>query len=132
MITSANTNNLNSNICVPQIGFDIDFMCYNKTNFSSRENSLHPRTLGKIPKMLAWELHNNYDYYIWIDYPFNFNNSNSVQWFIDMMKNNDAAFFKHPHRNTVKSELDFCIQNMKLGNQYLIQRYNGERMEEQV
>jgi len=132
MITSANTKSKISNICVNQDGFDVDLMCYNSTNFPSRQNSLQPRTLGKIPKMLAWELHPNYDYYIWIDSIFNFKRSDCVQWFVDQLGDSDAAFFTHPKRDTVKNELDFCIKNMKMGDQHLLNKYEGERMEEQV
>lgn len=134
LVTSANTESTLSNVCKEQIGdFEVDFICYNKTKIiNNRKNSLHPRLLGKIPKMLAWEHNTNYDYYIWIDSIFNFNNEYAVQWFLDKISDKDAAFFSHPHRNTVKSELDFCIENMKNGNEYLLGRYDGERMEEQV
>jgi hypothetical protein len=132
LVTSANTSGIFSNTCVKQKGYDVDFICYNKNNFSIRQNGLHPRTVGKIPKMLSWELKENYDYYIWFDYSFNINREDTVEWFINQLGNADVAFFKHPHRNTVIDELNFCIDNMKIGNQYLLQRYDGERMVEQV
>lgn len=132
LITSANTGSIYSNTCVKQDGFDVDFICYTNLNFPTRHNSLHPRTLGKIPKMLAWELKPDYDYYIWIDSAFNITRSDSVQWFVEQLKDNEAAFFNHLQRKTVQQELEFCISNMKDGNKYLLERYSGERMEEQV
>ena len=55
LVTSANTESTISNVCKEQIGdFEVDFICYNKTKIrNNRKNSLHPRLLGKIPKMLA-------------------------------------------------------------------------------
>ena len=133
LIISANVHNSILLKIPEQHGFQtVDYIHLNNENFPSRKNSLHPRLLGKIPKMLAWELYPDYDYYIWIDGSFTFKNQDSAVWFIDHLDKYDAAFYKHPHRNTVKSELDFVVSGVEGGNGYLIERYEGEDMTTQV
>jgi hypothetical protein len=96
-----------------------------------REKSMMPRLCGKIPKMVVWETHPNYDYYIWIDASFSLLQNNSIEKMVDYCIGWDACFFKHSARNFVKQELDFVKELMKDGNQYLIDRYEGEKMTEQ-
>jgi glycosyltransferase involved in cell wall biosynthesis len=111
----------------------IDQMYYNNTNTKSRINSLHPRTKGKIPKMMEWYEHPDYDYYIWIDSKFTV-----LDGFIDQMleyaddEEADICFFNHPERSSTRDEMDFMIEKMKNGDTYLLSRYEGEIMEEQV
>ena len=99
---------------------------------TSREKSMMPRLRGKIPKMLVWEDHPGYDYYIWMDASFSLLKSNAIERMIDYCIGWDACFFKHPARTSVKQELDFVVELMINDNQYLIERYSGEKMTEQV
>lgn len=133
LVISADTRNNALNNIPQQKGFQIvDYVHLNLNNFASRKNGLHPRLKGKIPKMLAWELYPNYDYYIWIDGCFTFTKEDSATWFINHLTEHEAVFFKHPHRDTVQSELDFVLSGILGNNSYLVERYEGENMEEQV
>jgi len=132
LVITANIGGTSSNTFVPQNIPNVDFVKLDNSNYPERIKAMHPRLQGKIPKMLAWELYPDYDYYIWVDAPFSLNNSNSVQWFLDKLQNNKAAFFMHPVRTTVQSEAEFVIDNIKYNNQYLIDRYQNENMKEQV
>ena len=121
------------NSIVPQnTKHDVTFVCLDDTNFSKRPNAMHPRLTAKIPKMLAWELYPGYDLYMWIDQMFSIRNPDAIDWFVNELGDKDALFFPHSGRSSIKSELDFVMSLMKTGNQYLIPRYSGERMEEQV
>jgi hypothetical protein len=88
--------------------------------------------LGKMPKMLAWEMYPGYDYYIWIDIRFKFSRSDAVGWFINQLHDNDAAFFVHPGRNKIIDELIFVENEITNNNEYFISRYSGENMRSQV
>jgi len=133
LIISADSRNSNVLEIPKQKGFAVaDYIYINDNNFPSRKNSLHPRLKGKIPKMLAWELYPNYDYYIWIDGCFTFTKEDSAKWFVDQLDGHDAAFFQHPHRTTLESELDLVTSGLEGGNSYLIERYEGENIKEQV
>ena len=99
---------------------------------SARIKSMSPRLRGKISKMIIWEDHPGYDYYIWADSLFSIINENAIEKLVDECLNVDACFFKHTARNSVKEESDFVLQGMAEGNQYLLNRYNGERIKEQT
>lgn len=99
---------------------------------SARVKAMAPRLRGKISKMIIWEDHPDYDYYIWADSPFFITSENAIEKLVDECLNVDACFFKHTGRNSVKEEIDFVLELMSNGDQYLINRYEGERMKEQV
>lgn len=99
---------------------------------SPRIKAMLPRLRGKIPKMIVWEDHPGYDYYIWMDAGFSISSSSAIERMVDECINTDACFFAHSKRSSVKQELDFVISLMASGNQYLLDRYEGERMQEQV
>jgi len=113
--------------------YSIDIIAYNDDNTPSREKSLLPRTKGKIPKMMEWFDHPDYDYYIWIDSKFTI-----LEGFLDHMmeyENDEDAqicLFKHPYHNSIKQEMDFMRDHMNNGDDYLISRYEGEIMEDKV
>ena len=111
----------------------VDQVFYNNSNTKSRENSLHPRTKGKLPKMMEWLEHPGYDYYIWVDSKFTL-----LDGFLENMmefENDpdvDLCLFNHPERSSIKDELNFMLKNMSKGDSYLLSRYVGEKMKEQV
>lgn len=112
--------------------YEISFECLNDKNTPSRKLSLHSRTKAKIPKMLDW-LENDADYYIWFDSKFKVTNNNFVEELIHDLGDHDFGLLKHPNRNSIKSELEFMEYEMlSLENSYLIDRYDGERMRDQV
>lgn len=99
---------------------------------TGREKSMMPRLRGKVPKMTVWETHPGYDYYIWIDASFSLLKNNAIERMVDYCIGWDACFFSHPARTSVRQELDFVVGSMKNDDQYLIERYSGEKMTEQV
>jgi hypothetical protein len=132
LVMTANTGASGSNDMVEQVGTEVDFICIDNDNYPLRNNSLSPRMLGKMPKMLAWEMYPGYDYYIWIDIRFKFSRSDAVGWFINQLHDNDAAFFVHPGRNKIIDELIFVENEITNNNEYFISRYSGENMRSQV
>ena len=81
--------------------------------------------------MLDW-LENDADYYIWFDSSFKITSDSFVEDIIDFLGDYDICVHKHTYRSSIKSECDFVLQNMKNNDDYLIKRYNGERMLDQV
>lgn len=104
----------------------IVYKYYDDTNFPMRKKALQPRTVGKIPKMLAWELNPGYDVYIWIDSKFNITNPQSINWYLEMLGDKEAAFFKHPYRSSVGEELDFVMNLLRARDSYIMDRYRSE------
>lgn len=100
---------------------------------SPRKKAMSPRLRGKIPKMVVWEDHPGYDYYIWMDAGFSISDASAIERMVDQCLNDvDICLFRHSFRHSVKQELDFVVSLMHTGNQYLLDRYEGERMIEQV
>lgn len=112
--------------------YEIIFNRIDDSTESARIKSMMPRLRGKIPKMVIWEEYPDYDYYIWADSRFSINNENAVEKLVDECNNVDACFFKHLSRNSVKQEADFVLDLMAGGNQYLLDRYEGEKIKEQI
>jgi hypothetical protein len=112
--------------------YEIVFNRIDDQTESPRQKAMLPRLRGKIPKMIVWEDHPDYDYYIWIDSGFSISDPLAIERMVDECIDTDACFFKHSGRSSVKQELDYVISLIDTGNQYLIDRYEGERMIEQV
>ena len=110
----------------------VDYFGYTDDNLKPRELALHPRVQAKIPKMLAHELAPGYDYYIWLDGSIALSNSSSVSWLVERCANHDMALFRHPYRQRIEDEAEYCQAEMLSGNGYLIDRYRNEPLLEQV
>jgi hypothetical protein len=110
---------------------ELELVQLNDSNFSSRELAMHPRLKGKIPKMLQW-MQSDADYYIWLDSKFRIISPNFVEWQLRSIGNKQICLFEHPNRCSIKEELDFMQDRMKAGDAYLLERYRGEPMAEQV
>jgi hypothetical protein len=134
LVTTASFGSALRSIWVEQLSdrYNIVINRIDDSTETRREKSMMPRLCGKIPKMVVWETHPNYDYYIWIDASFSLLQNNSIEKIVDYCIGWDACFFKHPARTSVKQELDFVVGSMKNSDQYLIERYSGEKMIEQV
>lgn len=97
-----------------------------------RALAMHPRLRAKIPKMLAWEEHADYDYYVWADSRFCIVDAQATEKLVDECDGVDACFFRHRERSTVQQELAVCVDGIAAKHPYLVSRYAGEKMQEQV
>lgn len=116
----------------PQINddYEIKIQVYTDSNTHSRSNSLHPRTKGKIPKMLEWMSYEA-DYYIWMDAPFNLTSNNIGVLVESYLKESDICLFNHPWSNSVSNEVNEVINGVNSKHPYLHSRYEGEPILEQ-
>lgn len=94
--------------------------------------SLSPRLQAKIPKMLGYEMIPGYDYYIWLDSSFSLADPGAVAWLVQACAGRDMAVFKHPHRGSIREELNYIVEAMSAGDRYLTERYQKEPLREQV
>lgn len=95
---------------------------------------LTPRMQYRLPKLFGWQMFPGFDIYLWLDGVFSLTRTDALQWFVQNLGEADAAFFKHPQRNTIQEEVDHIEQKLKEGSKYMVPRYkNGlhkEQMEE--
>jgi SAM-dependent methyltransferase len=110
--------------------YEITTSFYNDNNFPLRDNSLHPRLKGKIPKMLEW-MNIDADYYVWIDYSIEIN-TNEFCKIIEELEDSDICLFKHRERSSLVEELEFMESETNTNNDYIISRYKNEPIREQV
>lgn len=110
--------------------YEIVFNRIDDSKESSRHKAMLPRLRGKIPKMLVWEDHPGYDYYVWIDGDFSILDPSSIEKMVDDCIGVDACFFKHSERDFVRQEVDIILDN--INHPYVVERYEGELMGEQV
>jgi hypothetical protein len=87
---------------------------------------------AKYPKMCAFEWFKDADLIAWIDSSFAVTTSGLAAWLIDKLGDGDLCLMPHIVRKSVSEELAFMTQLMTAGDQYLISRYAGEPMAEQV
>ena len=93
---------------------------------------LTPRMQYRIPKLFGWEMFPGYDYYLWLDGSVSLQRPDCVAWFLEHCRNHDMALFKHPWRNTIKSEADFIEKKLSENNRYVTPRYKNGLHKEQL
>ncbi len=111
---------------------DYDFFRFTDDNFPPRVCAMTPRLQARLIKCFAWQIEPGYDHYIWVDGSCSLLHKDSVKWFIEQLGNADAAFFKHPDRNTIQEEADFLKKCIARQSKYILSRYKGEWIDEQM
>ena len=86
---------------------------------------LTPRLQYRIPKYFGWQMLPGYNAYIRLDGTFSFVRDDCVEWFLEQLAGADVAFFKHPHRNTIKDEVDHIEEKLKQKHPYIVSRYKN-------
>lgn len=115
----------------------IDYHRWTDENFPPRFNSMTSRLQARIPKMLAWQMKPDYDFYLWVDSSCRLSKEDSADWFLEQLGDADIAVFKHNKRKTVQEEADYLKQRLvdeKEGRKqpYVLSRYENERIDDQL
>lgn len=91
----------------------------------------HPRLQAKIPKMFAWQLKPNYEFYLWLDGNISLNHSQTLQYFYDQIQGNDIVVIRHHRRPNIRQEVRYLRKGLREQSRYLVNRYNNESWKEQ-
>lgn len=111
---------------------EITISCYTDLNTPPRVKSLHPRTKGKIPKILEW-MSIDADYYIWLDASFTITSKNFINDLLLLLGDNDICLYNHAERNSITDEINTVELWMSQPNgDWIRNKYAGEPMREQV
>lgn len=124
IVLQANLNNFDKVSKPVKQNIPVDYHCFTDEDFPPI-TGLTPRLQYRIPKMWGWQMIPGYDYYIWLDGSVTLKDPDSAKWMIDELGNNDIAFFRHPHRKTVKEEVDHIEEHLKQGKKYITSRYKN-------
>lgn len=131
-LLTANTGRFDKDFQYVEQSVPFEFYQFTDSNFPPRHCAMTPRLQARIPKCFGWQMVPNYDVYIWVDSSMAITNKDTVKWFIEQLEDKDAAFFKHPDRNTIEEELNFIEKKIKEKNYYLTPRYSNEFGKEEL
>lgn len=110
---------------------EIKIHTFTDKDFPPRVNSMTPRLQARIVKMTMWQMEPDFDYYLWVDGSCRLEEG-AAAWFIHKLGDADAAFLKHPNRNTLQEEADYIRERLDKKCPYITPRYKGERLDEQM
>ena len=112
---------------------EVSHSYYTDKNFPKRYNSMTPRLKSKIPKMLEWK-YRDADWYVWIDSSIKINSDikDLPAMILDRAGNNPICAFRSSGGNSIREEAYRVIKSMENNHEYLIKRYSGEPILEQL
>lgn len=117
---------------IPQQSVDVDVFQFTEENSPYPLASLNDRMKAKYFKTQMHVVKPGYDIYIWIDGKVQIDSKDFVKTIVEQLGDNDFAICKHPERNCIYEECDFIESEIKKGNKYLIERYKGLPLREEV
>ena len=106
---------------------------YTDSNTPSRHLAMHPRLKSKIPKMMEWRNIDS-DWYVWIDSSLKLKNNflDLPAQILKVAGDNPLVLFRHTAGTSIREEAQRVLISMKNNHGYLIKRYTGEPIQEQV
>lgn len=106
---------------------------YTDSNTPSRHLAMHPRLKSKIPKMMEWRNIDS-DWYVWIDSSLKLKNNflDLPAQILKVAGDNPLVLFRHTAGTSIREEAQRVLISMKNNHEYLIKRYTGEPIQEQV
>ncbi len=131
---SANTNSYHKNYDKSHIKqhisqeYEYKRIFLTDKNFPNRTNALNPRLQSKMPRMLAFDMYPNYDYYFWTDSNITLNRPDTINTFYNLCKPHDMVLFSHPHRKFLHEEFRFMFENSNIP---FLEKYKNEFIKEQ-
>lgn len=105
---------------------------YDDLNTASRHNAMHPRLKSKIPKMLEWQ-RVSADWYIWMDSSIRLKKHTDIPRIIlETCCGKPLCLFRHTKVSSIQEEVKYIVEGMSQGNSYLLDRFSGEPITEQL
>ena len=135
-IASANLAAIDAGSPVPPqqlpAGWDTEFRFFADRDLPPRAEVISPRLQSKLPKMCGFEWFKDADLIGWLDCAYTVTTPGLAAWLVEQLGDADICLMRHPDRTSVSEEIAFMAQRMQQGDDYLISRYAGEPMAEQV
>ena len=105
---------------------------YDDSNSPSRKFAMHPRLKAKIPKMLEWKSYSA-DWYVWLDSSIKLNpNVDIPSIILKVSDGSPLCLFRHSKGRSIMDEAICVNENIRNGNEYFRQRFDGEPIKNQV
>lgn len=116
---------------LPEGVTEIAFHRFTDENFPPI-TGMTPRMQYRLCKMFGWEMFQGYDIYIWLDGSVSLQRPDCVKWYLEQLGDADAAFFRHPQRNTILDEAVHIDDKLRQNHWYITPRYKNGLHFEQV
>lgn len=127
-IITANIGGIDPILGIPKQTIPYDYYYYDETNLPFPLVNLDNRMKAKYCKLQAHRFLPEYDAYIWIDGRIKIEGINFTENFIEQLGKNNLAIYKHRERSNVYEEIEYILDQLKQGNQYLLSRYNNSQL----
>lgn len=114
------------------VGMTIDYHIFNEHNLPYPFPNLDNRLKAKYIKTQLHRLLPEYDAYVYFDGRVEIISTNFVR---DMMLNlyqNDIVNIYHTHRLNAYQEIEYVLNQMKEGSEYLLSRYKDQQLEKEL
>ncbi len=112
--------------------FDCDFLYYTEKNLPFPLPNINDRLKSKYVKIQMHRFLPEYDAYVWIDSSVEIISHTFVLHILSLLKDNDVVIPVHPERKNVYHELEYILENIAAGKEYLIKRYANEPLMEEM
>lgn len=120
----------------PPAGWRLERHYYSDANFTPRAKAMTSRLQPGLLKMLGWQFVPDRDVYIWVDASRTVTDPYYCEWMVANLGDADLALYRHPMRKTIAEEAEYMLARMRRPDlrrsRYLISRYEGEWIEEQL
>lgn len=110
---------------------DVSVAYYDDKNTPSRHLALHPRMKGKIHKMLEWRFVDA-DWYVWMDSSVWLTAKDPASLILAAAGSSPLCLFPASTRTTIREECAVVRKSLLLGHDYIVNRYSGEPILEQL
>lgn len=128
MILSANIGNFDT-ITDPPIG--VRFQCYTEQNLPFPLPNLDNRLKGKYIKIQTHRFRDD-PYWIWVDGSVQIDSERFTRFMRTQLEGHDVVIPLHPDRTNVFEEINYILDNISVGKEYLKSRYENEPLTEEM
>lgn len=127
-VITANVGKFDEMKGIPRQSIEVDFLYYTETNLPFPLQNLDNRFKARYIKTQTHRFLPDYDAYIWLDASVRVNGMNFAESFVEQLAGHDAAFYKHRERKNVYEEMEYIVNEMSKGNDYLVSRYANQQL----
>jgi len=108
-----------------------DYYCFTEKNLPYPLPHLSGRLQARYIKILTHRFLPDYDAYVWMDGRVAITHERFVADMVDKLGAGEVVMVKHHQRCNVYEEIDFIIQRINDGDEYLVKRYEHEPFDEE-
>lgn len=127
-VITANIGNVDHCLGMPRQSVEVDYFYYTENTLPYPLSNLDNRLKARYLKSQSHRFLKDYDVHIWVDGRIKIEGNNFVQIFLEQLENHDIVLYNHFDRKTVYEEMEYIIEQMVNGSNYLLSRYGNQQL----